>query len=295
MPSVFAQPTLVTLPDQRRLEIIRHGDPTHQPVLFHHGYASSGLSIPPNAELLAQLELQILAPNRPGSGNSDVHRHLTLESFAEDVFFALDALGIRGPLPVLGWSAGGLYAQAQAALYISRVTALHLLSTCLPLGEPETYRALPPRWKTIKFLNDYAAGLAKPVFRRLSQQWTREPDRMIDRFMNMLGPAEQEEAGNPVSRMVLRDAAQHAFTHQGQGVYYDGQALCRRPEFTLAAIRAPTTIWHGTADFIWHPAPIHYLSTRLPHATLRMLPDEGHMLFLRYWRQILQQVRSELS
>ncbi|UOQ70283.1 alpha/beta fold hydrolase [Hymenobacter cellulosilyticus] len=110
----------------------------------------------------------------------------------------------------------------------------------------------------------------------------------------MLGPAEQEEAGNPVSRIVLRDAAQHGFTHQGQGVYYDGQALCRRPKFALTAIQAPTTLWHGTADFIWHPDPIYYLASRLPHATLRMLPDEGHMLFLKYWRQILEQVRSEL-
>jgi pimeloyl-ACP methyl ester carboxylesterase len=294
MAAVFAQSVLVTLPDQRRLELIRYGDPAHPAVLFHHGYASSGLSIPPNAELLSKLGLQIIAPNRPGSGLSDVHAAMTLESFATDVFFALDALQISGSLALLGWSAGGLYAQAQTALYPDRVSSLHLLNTCLPLGEPETYQALPPRWKTIKFLNDYAAGLAKPVFHRLSRQWTREPDRMIDRFMNMLGPAEQAEANNPVSRIVLRDAAQHGFTHRGQGVYYDGRALCRPPGFALAAIRAPTTIWHGTDDFIWHPAPIRYLASRLPHATLHMLPGEGHMLFLKYWRTILKQVRAEL-
>ncbi|MCB2379100.1 alpha/beta hydrolase [Hymenobacter sp. BT635] len=294
MPAVFAQPVLIKLPDGRQLEVLRYGDPAHPAVLFHHGYASSGLSIPPNAELLDQLQLQILAPNRPGSGRSDVHKAMTLESFAADVFFAVDALQIPGRLGLLGWSAGGLYAQAQTALFAPRVAALHLLNTCLPLGEPETYQALPKRWKTIKFLNDYAAGLAQPMFRRLSRQWTLEPDRMIDRFMNMLGPAEQEEANNPVSRIVLRDAAQHAFTHRGQGVYYDGRALCRRPEFALAAIQAPTTLWHGTDDFIWHPAPIQYLASRLPHATLRMLPGEGHMLFLKYWRQILEQVRGEL-
>ncbi|TGE29127.1 alpha/beta fold hydrolase [Hymenobacter metallicola] len=295
MPSVFAQSTLVTLPDQRRLEIIRYGNPTHRPVVFHHGYASSGLSIPPHAELLEQLQLQILAPNRPGVGLSDVHTALTLESFADDVLFGLEALLIAGPVGLLGWSAGGLYAQAQAALYSAQTTTLHLLSTCLPLGEPATYRHLPPRWKTIKFLNDYTAPLARPLFLRLSRQWTREPDRMIDRFMNLLGPAEQEEAGNPVSRIVLRDAAQHGFSHRGQGVYDDGRALCRPPRFHLSAIQAPTTIWHGTDDFIWHPAPIYYLGSRLPHATLRMLPGEGHMLFLKYWRQILEQVSQEMG
>lgn len=294
MPAVFAQSVLVALPDKRQLELIRYGDPAHPAALFHHGYASSGLSIPPNAELLQQLKLQILAPNRPGVGRSDVHRAMTLESFAADVIFALDALQVTTPAAVLGWSAGGLYAQAQTALFPARVAALHLLNTCLPLGDPETYKALPPRWKTIKFLNDYGAWLALPLARRLSRQWTLEPDRMIDRFMNMLGPAEQEEANNPVSRIVLRDAAQHGFTHHGQGVYYDGQALCRPPQFTLAAITAPTTIWHGTDDFIWHPAPIEYLASRLPHATLHMLPGEGHMLFLKYWRRILEQVSREV-
>ncbi|MCB2407815.1 alpha/beta fold hydrolase [Hymenobacter lucidus] len=294
MPAVFAQSVLVALPDQRQLELLRYGDPTHPAAVFHHGYASSGLSIPPNAELLQQLGLQILAPNRPGVGRSDVHRAMTLESFAADVVFALDALQVTAPMVVLGWSAGGLYAQAHAALYPARVAALHLLNTCLPLGEPETYKALPPRWKTIKFLNDYGAWLAQPLARRLSRQWTLEPDRMIDKFMNMLGPAEQEEANNPVSRIVLRDAAQHGFSHRGQGVYYDGQALCRPPQFRLAAITTPTTIWHGTDDFIWHPAPIKYLASRLPHATLHMLPGEGHMLYLKYWRKILEQVRAEV-
>ncbi|TGE18293.1 alpha/beta hydrolase [Hymenobacter elongatus] len=294
MPAVFAQAVLVTLPDQRQLELIRYGDPAHPAVLFHHGYASSGLSIPHRHDLLDQLGLQILAPNRPGSGQSDVHAAMTLESFAADVFFAVDALGITGKLGLLGWSAGGLYAQAQAALFPARVATLHLLNTCLPLGEPETYQALPLRWKTIKFLNDNGSWLSMLMARRLSRQWTREPDRMIDRFMNMLGPAEQEEANNPVSRTLLRDAAQHAFTHQGQGVYYDGRALCRPPGFQLAAIQAPTTLWHGTDDFIWHPAPIEYLAQRLPRAELRMLRGEGHMLFLKYWSDILERVRTEL-
>ncbi|UOQ70284.1 alpha/beta fold hydrolase [Hymenobacter cellulosilyticus] len=151
MSTDFAQPVLVTLPDQRQLEVIRYGDPAHPAVLFHHGYASSGLSIPPNAELLAQLGLQIVAPNRPGSGRSDVHPAMTLESFAEDTVFALDALQITGPLTLLGWSAGGLYAQAQAALFPGRVAALHLLNTCLPWGSPKPTAPCRPAGKQSSF------------------------------------------------------------------------------------------------------------------------------------------------
>ena len=60
------------LPDGRRLGLTRYGDPAHRPVIFHHGFGSSGLEVPNDTALLARLRLQILAPDRPGVGRSSV-------------------------------------------------------------------------------------------------------------------------------------------------------------------------------------------------------------------------------
>ena len=53
---VFDAPTPLTLPlpDGRRLGPTRYGDPAHRPVVFHHGFGSSGLKLPDDAALLAR-------------------------------------------------------------------------------------------------------------------------------------------------------------------------------------------------------------------------------------------------
>ena len=51
----------VRLPDGRALGLTRYGDPAHRAVVFQHGFGSSGLEVPPDAALLARLQLQVLA------------------------------------------------------------------------------------------------------------------------------------------------------------------------------------------------------------------------------------------
>ena len=58
----------IRLPDGRRRGLTRYGNPAHRAVVFHHGFGSSGRELPDDAALLARLQLQILAPDRPGVG-----------------------------------------------------------------------------------------------------------------------------------------------------------------------------------------------------------------------------------
>lgn len=292
----FAQPLTVPLPDGRLLGLTRYGNPAHRAVVFHHGYASSGLSIPECAALLAELELQILAPDRPGVGQSSVDEQFTLTSFAEDVAVALDALRVPGKVGISGWSAGGLYALAMAATYPSVVATQHLLSTILPFGEEAAYQHFTPGWKAVRFAQEHLATLGKLALAEISTQWQQHPDATIDRYLKLIfGPPEQEVSFRPANRALLRDAAVQGFAHEGQGVYYDGQAICQPLPFSLADCRAPATLWHGLADTIWPVASLSYLTERLPHATLHLLPDEGHMLYLNQWPAILRQMRTELG
>ncbi|MFC7667043.1 alpha/beta fold hydrolase [Hymenobacter humi] len=73
---------------------------------FTTALAPPASSLPPAVALLDRLHLQLLAPDRPGVGASSVYRPLTFPSFAHDVAAALEALGIAGPVGVMGWSVG---------------------------------------------------------------------------------------------------------------------------------------------------------------------------------------------
>lgn len=291
-----AQPLNISLPDGRQLGLTRYGNSAHPAVIFHHGYASSGLSVPDCAELLTELGLQVLAPDRPGAGQSSVDENMTLASFAADVVYAVDALRVPGRLGVSGWSAGGLHALALAALYPARVASLQLLSTILPFGDPAAYEDFTVGWKAVRYANEYLPSLGKLAFAEISEKWHTDPDATIDEFLKLIfGPPEQVVGFEPTNRALLRDAAVQGFNQEGQGVYFDSRAICQPLSFSLTSITAPTTIWHGNADTIWPPESLHYLTERIPRSCVNMLPDEGHMLYLKHWEEILRRVKVEIE
>jgi pimeloyl-ACP methyl ester carboxylesterase len=283
----------VLLPDGRTLGLTRYGDPAHRPVVYHHGFGTSGRGLPPDAALLARLQLQILAPDRPGGGQSSVYRPLTFLSFADDVVAMLDALEIAGPVGVMGWSVGGVHALALAARHPARVAAATLLSTCLPLGESEARRHLSPLWKALRWGQVSFPWLNRTTFLWLSRQWQRHPDRTIDWFIRLMFPAEKQVTAR--HRALLRDAAVAGFAHHGRGVYDDAQAWCRSPGFRIEDVRAPVRLWHGQADGVWHPGNIPYLAQRLGGALLHLLPAQGHMLYLENWEAILAEMAGLLN
>jgi pimeloyl-ACP methyl ester carboxylesterase len=289
-------PALCTLrlPDGRQLGVARFGNPTDPAIIFHHGFGSSGLDVPPDEGLLRQLGVQVLAPDRPGVGSSDVDPHLSYQSFAADVMFAVDALGVPGPLAVLGWSVGGVHALALAAYYPARVATVHLLSTCLPLGERGANQQLSATWKALWWTSTRLPGLSRAFFAWLSRQWAHHPDRTIDWFIRLMRQAEQDVTGQPAFRALLRDAAARGFAHQGRGVYHDCRIWCCPPGFRLADVQAPTTLWHGLADGVWAPDNIPYLASRIPHGVPRLLPGQGHMFYLTHWAEILTAARQQL-
>lgn len=69
-------------------------------------------------------EHRLIMFHMPGSGGATLYEGLTLESLADDVAAVLDAIGVTGALPVLGYSFGGVLAQAFALRHKPRCANL---------------------------------------------------------------------------------------------------------------------------------------------------------------------------
>jgi pimeloyl-ACP methyl ester carboxylesterase len=78
-------------------------------------------------------------------------------------------------------------------------------------------------------------------------------------------------------------------TRQGLDAFAHELELVAKPwGFSLQEVFVPTTIWHGTAD---NSTPIgmgQALAQTIPNATLRLLRNEGHLIFLSHWRAIAE-------
>ncbi|MEL7226506.1 MAG: alpha/beta hydrolase, partial [Cyanobacteria bacterium J06576_12] len=63
---------LLTLPDNRQLAYAEYGSPDGYPLLYCHGGGSSRLEpLLLGDEVFSRLELRVIAPDRPGIGQSD--------------------------------------------------------------------------------------------------------------------------------------------------------------------------------------------------------------------------------
>lgn len=110
---------VIVLPDGRKLGYILVGK--GKPVVYFHGTSSSRLEAMLLEELAYNSQLQIISIDRPGYGLSTFTPQKNLHVFANDVNFLVNHLDIDR-CGVLGWSGGGVFALAYAALFPERIS-----------------------------------------------------------------------------------------------------------------------------------------------------------------------------
>jgi len=128
---------ILKLSDGRQLCYAEYGDPKGFPIIFFHGQASSRLlcGLIPGSPFLPGVRL--IAPDRPGYGQTDFKKGVTtLENWPNDVVALANALGID-KFAVLGASGGGPYALACAWKIPECLTGVGVCSSLGPLL-PET-------------------------------------------------------------------------------------------------------------------------------------------------------------
>jgi pimeloyl-ACP methyl ester carboxylesterase len=91
----------LTLADGRTLACLELGEPTGLPVIYLHGYPGSRLEARLAARAARQLQLRLLAPDRPGFGESTFQPGRTIGAWAADMLrladeFALERFAIAG-------------------------------------------------------------------------------------------------------------------------------------------------------------------------------------------------------
>lgn len=254
-------------------------------VLFFHGFGSSAEAIPFDDSLLAQQDVQLLCPNRPGVGCSALHRNFTIGDSATDAKEILTQRNIQRCV-VAGWSAGGLFAQAFAQAFPESVLSLHLLSSAIPFANKDAGKALPRRWKSISLLNRYFPFAARRLFRSLSNKAQKTPGQLLQQSIREMVLADKEVASDAQFCPLLQQAAMEGFANNGLGVLHEAKALCTA-RIDYRRITCPVHIWTGEQDNVWPLASATYLHERLPQAALHIFRNSGHLLYLKEWKRLV--------
>lgn len=284
-------PHLLRLPDGRTLAYDDVGDPGGTPVVYLHGTPDSRLARHPDDAVAAEVEVRLVAVDRPGSGYSDVHPAGTLTSIGPDVGHLLDALGIERAV-LLGWSAGGLFALAAATVLGERVLGVGLVGTLPPVEAHADEGVVASLGPARRPFVDLAAELTpQEMGAELAPYLVPQPltpALALEHVLEQAGERGRQELATVAGAAEQLALALEASVQRGlTGLEHD-IALQLEPGLDLGAIGVPVRSFHGAQDGTSPPEVGAWLASHMPLAVLDLVPDAGHHLLFPRWRGILR-------
>jgi 2-hydroxy-6-oxonona-2,4-dienedioate hydrolase len=254
----------VVLLGVERIEYLQGG--TGSPVIVVHG---SGGGFDQGALIAGAVigdDFRWIAPSRFGYLRSTMPADATFETQADAYARLLDHLGIRRAA-VVALSQGGPSALFFALKYPERVQSLVLLS-CGVAASTDPQQAEANR----------SADLLKTLFKYDVAYWAvstalRKP------LMNLMGASDEVIAGlTPEQRQVVDQVIDfmNPVAPRHAGVALDNRAAM--PDARIAAIRAPTLIFHATDDTLQLVRNAEFAAATIPGARLQRFERGGHLL-----------------
>jgi len=246
------------------IEYTEGGDGPH--VLVSHG-SGGGYD---QGELIAQAFLDDgfhwIAPSRFGYLQSTFREGSTFDDQAHAYAALLDHLGVER-VAVVAVSHGGPSALLFAVLYPDRVSSLTLISTGVVTASTENQRQADQQGSALATIFRYDWlywGIAK-LFKKKLMGLMGATDAVIAE----LTPGQRELVDRIIEEM-------NPVSPRAAGAMFDNRAAL--PGDKIAAIQAPTLIFHATDDTLQRFHNAEFAATTIPGAKLFSFERGGHLL-----------------
>ena len=258
------------------LRVRESGDPGGQPVLHFHGTPGCRLEMAWADRLLADVGVRWVAFDRPGYGGS-TPTAFSVGSVAKMALQVADQYGLER-FRTSGWSGGGPFALATAAIAGERVEAVGVIAGAAPFqlvpgaldvlsdGDRAAERLLPgdPEAACAGFLEGFDMTEA-----------LESSTALYEDFEPLLSDSDRR-LWSSYSEHLLADMRE-AMRQGVMGCGWDNVAWIGAWDIDPTTVECPVLLWYGTEDRMSEPIHAHWFEENLPDARLTMREGEGHL------------------
>jgi pimeloyl-ACP methyl ester carboxylesterase/1-acyl-sn-glycerol-3-phosphate acyltransferase len=284
------------LRDGRTLAYMDRGPRTGTPFLYFHGFQGSRLErVPGLDQVLTNLNIRLISPDRPGIGLSTPLHVRSISAWANDVRQLTErVLGPGEPFSILGFSAGATYALAcgqlrglQAMSLVAGMGLPHLISSWRRYSREARQILLSA--KLAKFRASTFLRIEKKQRHRVYGEW----ESYFGEVKGDLSADDQRVLSRPEVEQLFLENRREGYVQSPGGLLQDVQALYSDPQTDLAHLAAcMVLIVHGTEDRVVPLAVARDLHARIPSSRLIELAGRGH--YFLYDTGEMQRVLAEL-
>jgi pimeloyl-ACP methyl ester carboxylesterase len=286
----------------RSLAFEEWGAPRGYPVFLLHGTPGSRNGPRPRASVLYRLGIRLICYDRPGYGQSGLHRGRSVADGALDVLAIADELGLDS-FSVVGRSGGGPHALACAASEKLQ-PRLRSVAVLVPLAPADAdglawYDGMcDSNAEEYTAASDPAAidSVAKDLIER-TRHIQKDPDFLLRFLHPELTEPDKRVVGDVGIRRLLTETYAEALRCGADGWIDDALAFRKPWGFHFSAIRTPTLLWHGQDDVFSPAAHTRWLAGQIPaeYCTVELQPGAAHFDAVEVLPRVLAWVKSTLT
>jgi pimeloyl-ACP methyl ester carboxylesterase len=269
---------IVRVSDDRALGVwVGDGD-YERSVFVMHGMPGSGLMYRGWLQDAAARGIRLISHDRPGYGRSSERPGRSIADCAADVRAIADDLEIER-IAVWGWSGGGPYALACAAILPDLVAAAAVLGSLAPWDAPGLDFFGGMGQDNIDditlYHSDPSAARKRSVHDR-DEVLATTLDEQTEALASLLSAPDRAVLTGEFAEWLL-SAEQIGLAPGDQGWWDDGVAHMAPWGFGIGSVRVPVKVWHGRQDRFSPFQHGLWLADHTPGAEAAIDDSDGHL------------------
>ncbi len=263
---------LISLHDGRKLGFAEYGPAEGIPAFYFHGFPSSRLDwqLINDDNLLQELNVRVIAPDRPGYGLSDYKRSRKMLDWPVDVIELANSLHINR-FSVLGISGGGPYAAACAAGIGDRLLRTGIVCGMGPSDAPGMKDGVS--WT----IPGTPSIVRKVILMLTSMGIRRDPEQFMARSKETFSELDRQLLDQSELADAFINGMREAFRSGIRGANHEAALYTRSWGFKLQDITAEVHLWHGDQDCNVPVSVGRYVADVIPNCYAIFHDMEGHL------------------